>query len=67
MSQKTFSLLAGLVFLLVAVMHALRLALGWHVALGGWTVPMWVSWVALVIAGFLAYEGLRFSRRRWWS
>ena len=62
MDQKSFSLVAGLVFLLVAVMHALRLALGWHVTFGGWTLPMWVSWVALVITGFLAYQGLRLSR-----
>ena len=61
MSQKSFFLVAGLIFLLVAVAHALRLALGWHVTLGCWTVPMWVSWVALVIAGFLAYKGLRLS------
>ena len=61
MSQKNFCLVAGLVFLLVAVMHALRFALGWHVTFGGWTVPMWVSWVALVITGFLAYQGLRLS------
>ncbi len=65
MSQRTFSLVASLVFLLVAVMHVLRLALGWHVTFGGWTVPMWVSWIALAITGFLAYEGLRLSRRRW--
>jgi len=62
MSQKSFSLVAGLIFLLVAVMHALRLALGWHVTFGGWTLPMWVSGVALVITGFLAYQGLRLSR-----
>jgi hypothetical protein len=28
-----------------------------------WAVPMWVSWVALLIAGFLAFEGFRLSRR----
>jgi hypothetical protein len=65
MSQKRFSLVAGLIFLLVAVMHALRLARGWHVTFASWTVPMWVSWAALVIAGFLAYQGLRLSRLRW--
>ena len=63
MSQKTFSLVAGLIFLVVAVGHALRLGLGWHVTVGGWTVPMWVSWVAFVAAGFLAYKGLRLSGR----
>jgi hypothetical protein len=63
MSQRTFSLVAGLIFLVVALMHLLRLALGWHVVLAGWTVPLWVSWVALPVAGYLAYEGLSLSRR----
>jgi uncharacterized membrane protein len=59
MSQKAFSLVAGLIFLLVAVAHLLRLLLRWSVILNGWTVPMWVSAIALVVAGFLAFEGLR--------
>jgi hypothetical protein len=63
MSQKTFSLVAGLIFLLVAVMHVLRLAFKWEVVLNGWSVPMWVSAVAIVITAYLAFEGLKLSRR----
>jgi hypothetical protein len=59
MSQKAFSLVAGLIFLLVAVAHLFRLLLRWSVILNGWTVPMWVSPIALVVAAFLAFEGLR--------
>ena len=63
MSQKTFSLAAGLIFLLIAVMHVLRLAFRWEVVLNGWSVPMWVSVVAIVIAAYLALEGLKPSMR----
>jgi hypothetical protein len=63
MSQKTFSLVVGLVFLLIAVMHGLRLALRWEAVVNGWSVPMWVSALALLIAGYLAFEGLRPGRR----
>jgi len=63
MSQKIFSVVAGLIFLLIAVMHVLRLALKWEVVLNGWSVPMWVSVVAMVIAAYLAFEGLKRSRR----
>ena len=63
MSQKTFSLAAGLIFLLIAVMHVLRLVLRWDVVLNGWIVPLWVSAVAIVIAAYLAFAGLRLSRR----
>jgi len=64
MSQKTFSLVVGLVYLLIAVMHALRLALRWVAVVNGWSVPMWVSALALLIAAYLAFEGLMFGRRR---
>jgi hypothetical protein len=63
MNQITFSFVAGLIFLLIAAMHVLRLALKWEVVLNDWSVPMWVSWLALVIAGFLAVEGLKFGGR----
>jgi CHASE2 domain-containing sensor protein len=63
MNQKVFSLVAGLIFLVVALAHALRLVFGWHVMLQGWSVPVWVSWIAFLISGFLGYEGLRLSRR----
>ena len=64
MSQKTFSLVVGLVFLLIAVMHALRLALKWEVVLNGWSVPMWVSAIAIAITAYLAFEGLNLGRRK---
>ena len=64
MNQKTFSLIAGLIFSVITLMHVLRLALGWQVTLDGRTMPMWVSWAGVLVAGYLAYEGLRLSRRR---
>jgi hypothetical protein len=63
MSQKAFSLVVGLTFLLIAVMHVLRLALKCEVVLNGWSVPMWVSAVAIVVTAFLAFESLKLSRR----
>jgi hypothetical protein len=27
----------------------------------GWTVPKWLSWVALIVSGYLGYEGLRLA------
>jgi hypothetical protein len=63
MNQKTFSFVASAIFLLVALGHVLRLAFGWHAVVNMWVVPMWVSWVAFPISGFLAFEGFRLSRR----
>ena len=63
MNQKTFSLVASVVFLLIALVHVLRLALGWHAVVNTWAVPMWVSWVALVITLYLASAGFRLARK----
>ena len=63
MKQKTFSLATGLIFLVIAVLHVLRLAFKWEAVLNGWVVPMWVSALALLIAAYLAFEGLKLSRR----
>ena len=59
MNRKTFTLTAGVVFSLVAVLHALRLLLGWEAVIGGWYVPMWLSWPALALAGYLAFTALK--------
>ena len=37
----------------VALFHVLRIFLGWPAVIGGWTVPMWLSWSGLVVAGAL--------------
>jgi len=61
-TKNTYSLLAGTIFLIVAVAHALRLILRWQVVIAGWQVPTWVSVVAFVIAAYLGYEGIRTSQ-----
>jgi hypothetical protein len=36
----------------------------WTVIIGDWSIPIWASWIALVVAGGLALLGLRLSERR---
>lgn len=61
--MKLFSLTTGALFLLIAVGHALRLLFRWQVTIDGRLIPMWVSWVGIAIAAFLAYEGFRLSSK----
>jgi uncharacterized membrane protein len=62
MNQRSFNLLTGLIFLIIAILHLLRIVIGWGAVIGGWEVPKWVSWLAFLVAGYLAYEGFRFCR-----
>ena len=63
MDAKAFSLVAGGIFALVALFHLVRIFMEWTVIIGDWPIPMWVSWIALVVAGGIALLGLRLSER----
>ncbi len=63
MSQCAFSLIAGIVFLAIAVVHVLRLVSGATVVVEGISIPMWASGIAFVIMGYLAVEGFRLARK----
>ena len=63
MSEKTFATIATVIFGLVALLHLLRIAMSWSITIETWTVPMWFSWIGLVVAGVLSYYGTRVARR----
>jgi hypothetical protein len=64
MTPRIFSLIAPAVFLLIALGHAIRVLFGWHVTVESVVVPVWISWIGLVIAGYLAYQGFRLARTK---
>jgi hypothetical protein len=39
------------------LLHLVQIIFGWSTMLGSWSVPMWLSWVALIGTGALAYFG----------
>ena len=63
MGPKVFSLTAGVLFLLIAVGHLLRIVFGLSLVVQGASVPVWASAIALVITGFMAFQGLRLARK----
>ena len=58
MNDRLFHQIAGTIFALAALLQALRLYMGWPVLIGGWDAPMWISWIAIVVAGGLSYFAL---------
>jgi hypothetical protein len=49
-------------FLLMAIMHLLRIIFGWQAEIGGLNIPFWASWLGVLVAGALAYFG--FTQKR---
>jgi hypothetical protein len=59
---RPFTLIAALIFALMALIHVYRLFTDFQVVLGSHVIPMWVSYVAIVVAGGLAIGLYRESR-----
>jgi hypothetical protein len=59
MNQRTYNIVTAVLFLIIAVLHLLRIVFGWPARIGGVDFPMWASWLALVVTGGLAYFGFR--------
>jgi len=57
MRQKTYFLVCAAVFFVVAAAHMTRLIMGWEMAIGGWTVPRWISIPGLILPGILSAWG----------
>lgn len=57
--MRNYLLISGIVFGIVALVHADRLIEKWPIQLGSWNVPMWISVVGLIGTGALSYWALR--------
>lgn len=60
--MKAYLGISGAIFGIVAVLHLLRLALDWPAQIGNWSVPFWVSWIALLLSASLCVWALQLAR-----
>jgi len=63
MDKKTFLSITAVLFLIIAFLHVLRVFYGWQAVLGGYVLPMWISWLAVLMAGFLSYQGFMLGKK----
>jgi hypothetical protein len=61
--MKPYTAAASIVFTLVAILQLLRFALGWTVIINGFSIPLWASAVACLIAATLAVMIRREARK----
>ena len=55
--------ISGAIFGIVTIVHILRLAFGWPAQIANWSVPLWVSWVAILAGGGLCIWAFRLAAR----
>jgi hypothetical protein len=63
MNVRPYLLISGVVFLLVALLHLVRVLNGWELQWGPWRVPMWISWGGAVGPGVLGVWSFRLAAR----
>jgi hypothetical protein len=60
---KAYLAIASVLFFALTLIHALRLNFAWTATVGGWAVPKWPSWLALIVNGLLALWAIRLRKR----
>ncbi len=63
MKQKNYNALSGIIFLVIAIGHLLRAINGWPVVVSSWAVPVSLSWVALLVGFYLAYQAFQLNKK----
>jgi hypothetical protein len=64
MMQKTYLLICGAIFFVVAGAHLSRLITGWEITIAGGVVPHWISIPGLLIPGLLSAWGFMLASRK---
>jgi len=59
MTTKNISMISGGLFAVMALLQLTRVILSWPAQIANWQVPVWVSIIAVLITGTLAYLNLK--------
>ncbi len=60
---SNYVVVSGAIFGVVAIAHAVRALYEWPVQIGGLDISVWVSWVAMVVAGGLCAWAFRSAHK----
>ena len=56
-NNKWYFTTSAIIFTVIAIAHLARIVLTMDATVAGYPIPLWVSGVAVVIAGYLAARG----------
>jgi hypothetical protein len=59
--DRSYMVISGVIFGIVAIIHLLRVINGWALVLGQYSVPMWVSWLGAVVPALLCIWAFRLA------
>lgn len=56
MDKNQLLTLGAAIFGIIALLHLLRSIFSWEANIGGFNIPVWFSYVAVVVAGYLSWQ-----------
>lgn len=62
MTQKNYNTITGCLFVIIAILHLWRALSGTVVWVGSVSVPVWISWVGVILALVLGSYGLKHGK-----
>jgi hypothetical protein len=62
LNRNTYMTVTATLFLVVGIVHLLRIIFGWQVEVGGMNIPFWASWLVVPVSVALAIFG--FNQKR---
>ena len=62
MKSKQVAKISATVFTVIAILHLIRVVLRWPAIIADFQLPIFVSVIAVIVAGYLAYENWKAAR-----
>ena len=63
MENKNYLTITAIIFSIIFVLHVMRILLGWEAQIGGWMIPLWFSWIGILVSGYLAFAGFKMTKK----
>ena len=63
MTKEKFIFIVSCIFLIIGIVHIVRLLVGWEVHILDYEVPMWIYWLQAFFALYLSFLGFRLAKK----
>jgi hypothetical protein len=63
MDKNKLLLIASIIFGIIGFLHLLRSLFSWQLVIGNFSVPLYFSYVAVIVAGYLSWNMYNASKK----
>ncbi len=62
MDKKDYFIVSIIIFILAGLLHLIRAVNGWDMVVGGFIIPLWLSWLVVIILAFMVWQGIKLRK-----